>query len=242
MKPKVWYITLILIMVAGILAGCGGDASTSSEEEASVASAESSDSENYSSSALDASYEGALPVSSQLALGIFRMEGTANAVTPEQAGKLRPLWQAIQGGSLQSDAETNAVLKQIEGALTSEQLSAISAMQLTFEDMGIWMQEQGLNFGPLPNATGVPGGAGLGGFRNLSEEERQAMRATAEAGGMGGFGNMSEEEEEERAARRATAEASGMNFPGTGRAGAGRGQLSFIAEPLVELLAARVAD
>jgi hypothetical protein len=239
MKLKVWYITLILILLAGILTGCGGDASTSSEEGVSVASAESSDSENYSSSALDASYEGALPVSSQLALGIFRLERTDNAVTPEQAGKLLLLWQAIQGGSLQSDAETSAVLKQIEGAMTPEQLSAISAMQLTFEDMGTWMQEQGLNFGPPPNATGVPGGAGPGGFANMSEEERQAMRATAEAGGMGGFGNMSEEE---RAARRATAEASGMTFPGAGRAGAGRGQLSLVAGPLIELLAARVAE
>ena len=40
--------------------------------------------------------------------------------------------------------------------------------------------------------------------------------------------------EEERESMRATAEASGMTFGGRG--GARRGQLALIAEPLVELL------
>jgi hypothetical protein len=176
-----------------------------------------------------------MPASSQLALGIFRLEGTGNAVTAEQARTLLPLWQAIQSGSLQNDAETNAVLKQIEGAMAAEQLAAIAAMQLTFQDMGTWMQEQGVEFGPPPGA-----GQGQGGFGNLSEEERASMRATRQAGGEGGFpqggpGAFANMSEEERASMRATAEASGLT-PGN-QAGAGRGQLALIAEPLVELLA-----
>jgi hypothetical protein len=242
---KIWNLMLILILVTGVLAGCGEDDASSVEEQGSSAPdiESSADNAGYTSEALDASYEGALPVSSQLALGILELEDAENAVTAEQAKTLLPLWQAIQGGSLQSEAETNAVVKQIEGAMTSEQLAAIAAMQLTFEDMGAWMQEQGLNFGLPAGAAG-----GQAGFGNMSEEERAAMRATAQAGGgFGGegrpFGNMSEEERE---AMRATAEASGMTFPGAGApgvgAGAGRGQLAVLAEQVVELLTERAAE
>jgi hypothetical protein len=92
---KLVHTTLILVLVAGILAGCGGDASTSSVEGSSAASAESESNDAYTSAAMDASYEGALPVSSQLALGTFQLEGTENAVTPAQAAALLPLWQAV---------------------------------------------------------------------------------------------------------------------------------------------------
>jgi hypothetical protein len=215
---------------------------SSTEEQESLAQALESDagSGGYTSEVLVVSYEGAMPASSQLALGIYQLEGTEKAITAEQAKTLLPLWQAIQGGALQSDAETNAVLKQIEGAMTAEQLAAIAVLQLTFQDMGAWMQEQGLNFGGQPGA-----GGGQGGFGDLSEEERASMRATRQAGGEGGFpqggpGAFADMGEEERASMRATAEASGMTFGG--RDGARRGQLSLIAEPLVELLTRLAAE
>jgi hypothetical protein len=223
-------LVLILVLVAGVLAGCGGETpAPTAEEEAVAVNVSTDESGAYVSAALDTSYEGALPASSQLAIGTLQLEETENAVAPQQAAALLPLWRAIQGGTLQNEAETNAVLRQIEGAMTSEQLAAIAAMQLTFDDMGTWAQEQGLNL-RAPEATGD----GEGGFappEGVSEEEREAMRATMEAGGMPS-GDMSEEE---RAARRATAEASGITFPG----GAGAGQLAALTEPLIELLTQR---
>lgn len=226
------HITLLLVLV-GVLAACGGDAAPTTEEQETSAEAveDIAQVESYRSAVLDDSYEAALPASSQLALGIFHLQGTENAVTPEQARTLLPLWQAIQAGSLQSDAETNAVLKQIEGGMTAEQLAAIAAMQLTREDLEAWMQEQGLNFGPRPVGAG-----GQGPFADLSEEERVAMRATRQAGGGGGFGQggFGDLSEEERENIRATAEASGIRFGGRG--GPGRGMLAVLAEPVVELL------
>jgi hypothetical protein len=199
----------------------------------------------YVSAVLDTSYEGALPASNQLALGTLQLEETENAVTPEQAKALLPLWQAIQSGALQSNAEVNAVLKQIEGQMTAEQLAAIAAMQLTTEDMGAWAQERGMGpeFSPEAMATRQAEGGGQGGFGspgNLSDEEREAMRATMEAGGMpfGDRGNLSEEE---RAAMRATAEASGMDFGGRGFRG-GAGQITFLAQPVIDLLTKRAAE
>jgi hypothetical protein len=245
---KLWSVVLILVIVAGALAGCGGsgggseagdasasDAGSTSGQESVVQELESSaEDESYTSAVLVVSYDRALPASSQLALGTLQLQGTGNAVTPEQAKALLPLWQAIQGGALQSNAETNAVLKQIEAVMTADQLAAIAAIQLTLEDMGTWMQEQGVNFGPP-----VGGAGGQGPLADLSEEERASMRATRQAGGGGpgqggGPGRLADMSEEEREAMQATAEASGMTFGGRG--GARRGQVAFLAEPLVELL------
>ena len=240
---RLWNLILVLIMVTGVLVGCGREASTPEDDVTPADAAANMDSNPNPDTVLDVSYEGALPVSSQLALGIFELEDTEDAVTVEQAETLLPLWQAIRGGSLQSEAETNAVLKQIEGAMTAEQLATIAAMQLTFEDMGAWMQERGVDFGLSPEAvaTRQATGEGQGPFGNLSEEEREAMMATRQAGGAGGFGpgGFGEMSEEQREAMRATAEASGMTLPGAGapRGGADRGQLALLAEQVVELFA-----
>ena len=87
---KTWHIALIVVLVATALVGCGGS-------EATPAPAETGESEVYASATLDTSYENALPVSSQLALGIFQLEETEDAVTSEQASALLPLWQAFEG-------------------------------------------------------------------------------------------------------------------------------------------------
>jgi hypothetical protein len=203
MKVKAWHITLVLVLLAGILAGCG-TAFTGSEVEAGVIQAESGGSEAESSTALNQSYEGALPASSQLVLGTFLLEGTETAVTSEQARTLLPLWQVIESGSLKSESETATVLKQIEGAMNPEQLATIAAMQLTSEDIGAWAREQGVSLGgPADGAGGFAPPSGM------SQEEMEAMRATAEA--------------------------SGMTHP-NGAGGMGAGQISALAGPLVELL------
>lgn len=229
-----WQTVLVLLLIVTALVGCGGNTPASVEEQGNLAAGDSSDSESYTSAALDTSYPGALPVSSQLALGTFLLEETESAVTPEQAKTLLPLWQALQSGTLQNEAETNAVLRQIEGTMTEEQLAAIAAMQLTGADLRAWAQENGLRLGLSPGGGSGPPG-------NLSEEERASRRATAEAGGLPGSGQRGNPSEEERASRRATAEASGMTFPGR-RAGAGPGHVSFLAKPLVDLLAQRAAE
>jgi len=242
---KARHVTLVLIVTMIVLAGCGGETPAAEQEEAVAVNVVADESDEYVSAALDTSYEGALPASSQLALGTLRLEGTEEAVTPEQAAALLPLWQAIQGGGLQSNTEINAVLKQIEGKMTAEQLATIAAMQLTAEEMRTWAQEQGIGmeFSPEALATRQAEGGGEGGpgqFGNMSEEEREAMRATMQAGGMpfGERGNLSEEERE---AMRATAEAGGMSFGGRGFRG-GAGQVGFLAQPLIELLTQRAAE
>lgn len=215
---RVRILGLVFILLAALLGGCGNTTS--------VPTAGATDS---------AAEEGAPPDSSRLAMGMLRLEGSANAVTPEQARALLPLWQALQSGTLQNDAETAAVLKQIQGALSAEQLAAVEAMQLTAPGNGA----QGLG----PSSAPLGGDPG-----SLGEEELAAMRATAEAGGGmpgggGAFGSPGNMSEEERAAMLATAEAGGM-APGGGQGprGVGGGRGATIAAQVIELLTARAAE
>jgi len=133
-------------------------------------------------------------------------------------------------------------------------VKAIAALRLTNDDMRKWMEEHGQQFG----AAGAPGTPGPGGGRpDMTDEQRAAFRATAEAsGGRGGFPEMTDEQ---RAAFRATVEASGGQFPGgpqgaqgpgsrgTPGPGGSGGQGRFPAPyrifvaPLVEMLTQRAA-
>jgi hypothetical protein len=256
-KIPVWLVVGLIVTLSGC-SGVGAPAASSGGTPAAASAgstAAAGASADYTSAALPAGYENAMPASTQLALGILRLEGAPQAVTPTQAKTLLPLWQAFQGGALQNQTEQNAVLKQIEGTLTAEQLQTIAAMQLTQDDMRQWMDEHGLQMG-APGAPGTPGPGG--GPPDMTDEQRAAFRATAEAsGGRGGFGNMTDEQ---RAAFRATAEASGGGFPqggqggqsprprGTPGPGGPGGQGRFFSPyrifvgPLVELLTQRAAE
>lgn len=227
---------LVLALPVALLAACVGN------EPAQVANETGSDA--YTSEALDTSYPGALSAANQLMLGTLLLEETEHAVTPEQATALLPLWQALQGGGVTIQTEINAVLKQIEGEMTQEQLVAIAAMQLTQEDLRAWMEEQGMGPG-----FREPGG-------DMSDEEREAVRATMEAGGgFPGGGEMPPEmatrraefenmTDEEREAARATMQAGG-GFPGGGPGGTdGRGgrQANFLLKPLIGMLEERAGE
>jgi hypothetical protein len=237
---KFWSVIVVLIVVAGVLAGCGGSAASPAGEQGSSDLAVAATG-SYTSVALGTAYEGALPAGSQLALGTLELDGTENAVTPEQARTLLSLWQALQAGSLQSDAETNAVLAQIERAMTPAQLAAIAAMQLTVQDLGTWMQEDG--GGPGWSGDGAPGAGGFAPSNGPADDEIAAMRATAQAGGGwrgggGAFGPPGDLSEEDRAAMRATAEANGFTFgSGPNAPDAAGGQLARMAGRVVALLA-----
>lgn len=241
---KLWQIVSVLALVAVVLAGCGA-------EEATPATTDEDNAVVYTSEALDTSYDGALDVRNQLMLGTIQLEGTDNAVTPEQATALLPLWQALQGG-VTVQAEVQAVLKQIEGTMIQEQLEAITVMQLTQEDLRAWMQEQGLGRdGGFPGAGGgeevspevratrqAEFGSGevppematrRAEMENMSDEEREAFRATAQAGG--GFPGGPEG-------------GAGGGLPGGsgGRAGRGGGPFGILLNPLIELLTQRAAE
>ncbi|MFZ5879304.1 MAG: hypothetical protein ACOY0R_08030 [Chloroflexota bacterium] len=88
-----------------------------------------------------------LDTESKLILGTLKLDGTEQAVTAEQARELVIYWQVYQEIS-QSDTaaqeEVDGLLKQIEGAMSAEQMQAIEALGLTQRDVMTVMQEKSL--------------------------------------------------------------------------------------------------
>jgi len=94
----------------------------------------------------DGTSAGALPATTQLILGIIKLDGTDQAVTAEQAAELLPLWQTMQvlsDSDTAADQEKEALIAQIQETMTAEQMQAITGLNLTREDMMSIMQEQG---------------------------------------------------------------------------------------------------
>lgn len=106
-----------------------------------------------------------LPPLSRVAVGIFKLEGTDQVVTAEQAAKLLPLWEVYSTLS-QSDTaatqEVEALTKQMEDSMTAEQTKAIEALNLTQQDVFALMQEKGL-LAAVPQASGTRTAGGGGG-------------------------------------------------------------------------------
>jgi hypothetical protein len=151
---------------------------------------------------LNDTYENALPVSTQLLIGTFKLEGTDLAVTSEQAGELISLWQVLQSLSSSdstAQAEMDALIEQIQETMTPEQIQSIKDMNLTPQDMFTTMQEQGIggqdgqNF-IRPGSENGEGGelpappAGEGGQFFVGPGGGEPGAGGPGGGGPGGFG------------------------------------------------------
>jgi len=226
MSFKVAFVVLMVITVI-VLGGC------QQSEPAQAGDVEQAATGNTPSSAPPPQGGvGELDPMNRLVLGTLKLEGREHAVTAEQAATLLPLWQLIQSDALQSAAETDAVVKQIEGQMTGEQLAAIEAMELTLEDM----QAQGIELPAPGEGEGAPGG-----FQDMSEEERAQMREQ--------FQTMSPEERATAMAEQGFQRPGGRGLPAEGQApgtGQGPGGLrrggNVMLAPLISLLTERAAE
>ena len=79
-----------------------------------------------------------LDLAPELAVGILKLEDTDQAVTSAQAADLLTFWQAyrvLSGAETTAQAELDALVQQIQGALSDEQRQSIQAMQLTSQSV-----------------------------------------------------------------------------------------------------------
>jgi len=169
MKKNIFRLTLLTLLAAFFIYACAPAAEVIPAAPTSIAG-------EY----LTTEFTDAASLRNQLAFGTIKLEGTANAITPEQAKTLVPLWQAIialSGNETTASEELTAVQDQIVTAMTADQLQAIAAMQITNAGLSVFYAEYGVVLPtPIPGVTKVPGSGG-----GKTEEEKAAAEATAAA-------------------------------------------------------------
>ncbi|MBN2086313.1 MAG: hypothetical protein JW748_13925 [Anaerolineales bacterium] len=137
---------------------------------------------------LNTEYENALPAESQLILGTLLLEDTENAVTPEQAEALLPMWMMMKELTVSDTAATQekgGLIEQIQETMTAQQIQAIAEMKLTQEDVFAYMQKAGLT--QMPRMSGTPDASGTQFFPGGMAGEPPAG---FEGGGMPGGGGV----------------------------------------------------
>jgi hypothetical protein len=146
-----------------------------------------------SSTRLNESSTDALPVQTQLALGTILLEDGDLAVDSDRAGELLPLWRVVQSlaeSGTAAGAEITAVVNQIQGGMTAEQIAAIADLQLTqdsirslVQDGSIAIAREDVKSGDTGAAAGggAPGGGGGGPLGGQADPSQQATRQAAQS-------------------------------------------------------------
>ena len=133
MRTKFLTLWVAILVLSLLLAACGGAANQASSNTETTPS----DSPQAGSS---------LSKVNQLLVGTLRLVGTDQAITTDEASQLLPLWQAylsLSNSQTAAEEEVDALLNQLQTTMTSDQISAIEAMNLTSTDMMDLMQSMG---------------------------------------------------------------------------------------------------
>ena len=104
---------------------------------------------------------------SEIALGTLELDGTAQDVTADQAKELLVMWQVYQDISQSSTAaqeEVSALADQIQETMTTDQMQAITAMNLTQQDVFAAMQSADVNSSSSVSTTTVYAPSGNSGM------------------------------------------------------------------------------
>jgi hypothetical protein len=140
MKTKFTILVIMIFLTAFLLVGCSSTAATT------------------------VSASNGLSGATKLALGTLKLEGTSQAVTTAQATELFTLWEGYQSLSKSdtaSQVELDALVKQIQGTMTTDQIKAIDAMDLTNQSMSEIMSTLGGSESAAAPAS-TPGSSTLG--------------------------------------------------------------------------------
>lgn len=121
---KKWMIVSIVIGLVLVVTACGSSHSSTAAATPSTA----------------------LSLEGELLIGTLKLESTSQAVSADQAGKLLPLWETLQSLASSGTAasqEVDAVVSQIEGTMSAQQISSITAMDLTQQDLLVAIADTG---------------------------------------------------------------------------------------------------
>jgi hypothetical protein len=141
----------------------------------------------------------ALPTATQLVVGTLKLDGTGQAVTADQANELLVMWQVYQdltSSDTAAQAEIDGLVEQIQDTMTTDQMSAINAMNLTQQDVFALMQERGAGLGQVrqsSNSSSAQSGGGFappdGGMAGGPPDGGNMPSDAPPDGGIGGMGD-----------------------------------------------------
>jgi len=168
---KMIYIAVMMVATL-VLAACGSTAlaNTTGQTTSTTASANPTN---------------GLPLNLELAVGIFKLEGTPNQVDAKTAADLLPLWKAVKtlsSSSATAADELNGVYTQIQDALTPSRVTAVKAMNLTRNDLTALAQEKGIAMGGPGNMT--PAQQATAQANQASGQNQPPVGAGLDAGGL----------------------------------------------------------
>jgi len=162
----------LLIVLAITLGACSSTAAVETQSPTAIVAETLGPSGGDTSGAasLSTPNENALPIVSQLLVGTLALEGTDQAVTAEQAAVLLPLWTEYSGLNRSTrpavgqsgtatdgtdvQAQIDALVAEIQAAMTSEQIKAIADLQLTFESAQTMLSDLGISMADMGQGTG----------------------------------------------------------------------------------------
>ena len=145
-----------------------------------------------SSTSLTASANSGPSTASKYAFSILELEGSGNAVTVSQAKQLLTLWegyQSLSSSDTASQVELDALVKQIGSTLTSDQVTAIEAMDLTEQAVSEGISALGAQSdatASLPAGTLSASAQNQSGMANGSSSMPFSSSGTMSSGGPGG--------------------------------------------------------
>jgi hypothetical protein len=134
--------------------------------------------QNSGNTALSGSNTRELSQAMKLALGTFKLDKTDNPVDPAEATQLLFLWKGMCNLSQEqsvANEEVQGLIKQIQDTMKPEQIAAINAMNLSFQDIAAIAKETGLDLGSFGGQAG-----------NLSPGAQATFQAARQSGGGGG--------------------------------------------------------
>jgi hypothetical protein len=186
-------------------------------------------------------------VEDKLAVGTLKLKGTDNAITADQAKALLPLWKGVKSlaaSSTTSTEELNSLYKQIEEAMTADQVQAIKDMSLTQDDFQALMKQYNIT---MPQrAQGTPGAQAGNQSGNSASGGATGSGGAGIAGGPGGgpgdMGGGMPPDMAGGAPQGSNGQASAQRTPGARPAGGGRpggGMSTLFVDPLITLLQTR---
>jgi len=225
------------LMVLGVLAALTACSAGSSESSGTTATGVQA---SITGTPAATEFNFQLPATDQLLIGTLMLENSDQAVTPEQAARLLPLWQLMKT-LMESDtsvqAEIDAVLKQINVEMTGDQLTWIANQDFSSQNTFQMMQQLGLSPSDSSGTSTnrFSGNAGQGGGRPDFVPGEGGPGGGGFAGGPGGgeFAGGEGLTPEMQATRQAMIEANGGTFQ--------RRANTMLIEPLITWLEERAA-